>query len=230
MYIDCQHLKIEFPIYNAQQRSVKRSLLSVAGGRLAQVGSSVKVNALDDISFRLDEGGRLALLGHNGSGKTTLLRALAGVYSPSSGYIKTSGRISSLLDATLGMEPELTGIENIKLRSLLMGIPKQQLPTLIEDVIAFSELEEFIYLPVRTYSSGMVLRLAFAICTAQPPEILLMDEWVSVGDALFKDKVERRLQQFIQQAAILVIATHDAQLAQRIANRQLHLVKGRIAS
>ena len=230
MYIDCQHLNIQFPIYNAQQRSLKRSLLTVAGGRLGQVGSTVTVNALDDISFRLDEGDRLALLGHNGSGKTTLLRALAGVYSPSAGHIKTCGRISSLLDATLGMEPELTGIENIKLRSLLMGIPKHQLPTLIEDVIAFSELEEFIYLPVRTYSSGMVLRLAFAICTAQPPEILLMDEWISVGDALFKDKVEHRLQQFIQQAAILVIATHDTHLAERVANRQLHLVKGRIAS
>lgn len=230
MYIDCQHLTIQFPIYNAQQRSLKRSLLSVAGGRLGQVGRTMNVNALNDISFRLDEGDRLALLGHNGSGKTTLLRALAGVYSPSAGQIKTCGRMSSLLDATLGMEPELTGIENIKLRSLLMGIPKQQLPSLIEDVIAFSELEEFIYLPVRTYSSGMVLRLAFAICTAQPPEILLMDEWISVGDALFKDKVEHRLQQFIQQAAILVIATHDAQLAARIANRHLHLVKGRIAS
>lgn len=230
MYIDCQHLTIQFPIYNAQQRSLKRSLLSVAGGRLGQVGRTMNVNALNDISFRLNEGDRLALLGHNGSGKTTLLRALAGVYSPSAGQITTCGRISSLLDATLGMEPELTGIENIKLRSLLMGIPKQQLPSLIEDVIAFSELEEFIYLPVRTYSSGMVLRLAFAICTAQPPEILLMDEWISVGDALFKDKVEHRLQQFIQQAAILVIATHDAQLAARIANRHLHLVKGRIAS
>lgn len=230
MYIDCQHLTIQFPIYNAQQRSLKRSLLSVAGGRLGQVGRTMTVNALNDISFRLNEGDRLALLGHNGSGKTTLLRALAGVYSPSAGQITTCGRISSLLDATLGMEPELTGIENIKLRSLLMGIPKQQLPSLIEDVIAFSELEEFIYLPVRTYSSGMVLRLAFAICTAQPPEILLMDEWISVGDALFKDKVEQRLQQFIQQAAILVIATHDAQLAARIANRHLHLVKGRIAS
>ncbi|WP_241646695.1 ABC transporter ATP-binding protein [Rosenbergiella metrosideri] len=230
MYIDCQHLTIQFPIYNAQQRSLKRSLLSVAGGRLGQVGRTMTVNALNDISFRLDEGDRLALLGHNGSGKTTLLRALAGVYSPSAGHIKTCGRISSLLDATMGMEPELTGIENIKLRSLLMGIPKQQLPSLIEDVIAFSELEEFIYLPVRTYSSGMVLRLAFAICTAQPPEILLMDEWISVGDALFKDKVEHRLQQFIQQAAILVIATHDTHLAARFANRHLHLVKGRIAS
>ena len=230
MYIDCQHLSIQFPIYNAQQRSLKRSLLTVAGGRLGQVGRTMTVNALNDISFRLDEGDRLALLGHNGSGKTTLLRALAGVYSPSAGQIKTCGRMSSLLDATLGMEPELTGIENIKLRSLLMGIPKQQLPSLIEDVTAFSELEEFISLPVRTYSSGMVLRLAFAICTAQPPEILLMDEWISVGDALFKDKVEHRLQQFTQQAAILVIATHDAQLAARIANRHLHLVKGRIAS
>ncbi|WP_241610098.1 ABC transporter ATP-binding protein [Rosenbergiella epipactidis] len=230
MYIDCQHLSIQFPIYNAQQRSLKRSLLTVAGGRLGQVGRTMTVNALNDISFRLEEGDRLALLGHNGSGKTTLLRALAGVYSPSAGQIKTCGRMSSLLDATLGMEPELTGIENIKLRSLLMGIPKQQLPSLIEDVIAFSELEEFISLPVRTYSSGMVLRLAFAICTAQPPEILLMDEWISVGDALFKDKVEHRLQQFTQQAAILVIATHDAQLAARIANRHLHLVKGRIAS
>lgn len=230
MYIDCQHLSIQFPIYNAQQRSLKRSLLTVAGGRLGQVGRTMTVNALNDISFRLEEGDRLALLGHNGSGKTTLLRALAGVYSPSAGQIKTCGRMSSLLDATLGMEPELTGIENIKLRSLLMGIPKQQLPSLIEDVIAFSELEEFISLPVRTYSSGMVLRLAFAICTAQPPEILLMDEWISVGDALFKDKVEHRLQQFTQQAAILVIATHDAQLAASIANRHLHLVKGRIAS
>lgn len=227
MYIDCQQLKIEFPIFNAQQRSVKRSLLNLAGGRVNRTSGAVSITALEDISFRLEEGDRLALIGHNGSGKTTLLRALAGVYSPIAGYIKTCGRISSLLDATLGMEPELTGIENIKLRSLLMGIPTQQLSSLIEEVITFSELEEFIYLPVRTYSSGMILRLAFAICTAKSPEILLMDEWISVGDERFKQKAEKRLQQYIQQAAILVIATHDADLAQRITNRQLRLVQGR---
>ncbi|MBT0726870.1 ABC transporter ATP-binding protein [Rosenbergiella australiborealis] len=229
MYIDCQHLKIQFPIYNAQQRSIKRSLLTIAGGgRLSQSQGVTMVTALDDISFSLQDGDRLALLGHNGSGKTTLLRALAGVYSPVSGTLKTSGKISSLLDATLGMEPELTGIENIKLRSLLLGIPPQQLPSLIDDVIAFSELEEFIYLPVRTYSSGMILRLAFAICTARAPEILLMDEWISVGDAAFKDKAEKRLQSFIDKAAILVIATHDPHLANRVSNQQLHLEQGKI--
>lgn len=227
MYIDCQQLKIEFPIFNAQQRSVKRSLLNLAGGRINRTSGTVSITALEDISFRLEEGDRLALIGHNGSGKTTLLRALAGVYSPTTGYIKTCGRISSLLDATLGMEPELTGIENIKLRSLLMGILTQQLSNLIEEVVTFSELEEFIYLPVRTYSSGMILRLAFAICTAKSPEILLMDEWISVGDEQFKEKAEKRLQQYIQQAAILVIATHDTDLAQRVTNRQLRLVQGR---
>jgi len=228
MYIDCQHLTIEFPIYNAQQRSFKRTLLNATRGKLKQVEGYATVTALEDISFSLREGDRLALLGHNGSGKTTLLRTLAGVYSPVAGRLRTAGRISSLLDATLGMEPELTGIENIRLRSLLLGIPKQQLAKLIEDVVLFSELGEFIYLPVRTYSSGMILRLAFAICTARPPEILLMDEWISVGDAQFKEKAEVRLQHFIQQAGILVIATHDPHLANRLCNQQLQLVEGKI--
>lgn len=230
MYIDCQHLTIQFPIYNSQQRSIKRSLLSAASGRLRQVAGYTTVTALDDITFSLQEGDRLALLGHNGCGKTTLLRALAGVYSPIAGQLNVSGRISSLLDATLGMEPELTGMENIKLRSLLLGIPKQQLAHIIEDVITFSELAEFIYLPVRTYSSGMVLRLAFAICTARTPEILLMDEWISVGDATFKAKAEHRLNSFIQQAAILVMATHDPQLAERVCNQQLQLVQGKMTA
>ncbi|WP_198650395.1 ABC transporter ATP-binding protein [Saccharospirillum mangrovi] len=227
MNIQLDQVQIRFPIYESDDRSFKRTLLSAAGGRiLKDPKNRVEIEALRDINLRIQHGERVALLGHNGSGKTTLLRVLAGVYTPVSGQVSVSGRITSLLDSMLGMDPELTGLENIRLRLLFMGKTRSQSDALIDGIVEFSELGDFIYMPVRTYSSGMVLRLAFAISTSVAPDILLMDEWMSVGDEQFRDKAEARLKSYVDAAGILVMATHDEGLARRSCNRIIRMAHG----
>lgn len=228
MHIQLDKVGVKFPIYDSNSRSFKKSIIGAASG--GRIGSSkqgiTEVESLKDISFNISEGDRLALIGHNGSGKTTLLRVLAGAYKPTSGSIYLSGKITSLIDPMMGMDGELTGLENIKLRGLFLGLKKHEINNIIEDVIDFSELGDFINIPVRTYSSGMVLRLGFSISTSIHPEILLMDEWMSVGDDSFKKKAENRLTDFISKAGMLVLATHDAHLANSICNKKIHLIHG----
>lgn len=228
MHIILDNVSVSFPIYDAKQFSFKHSLLKAATGGNIKNGKIPEVEALRNISLNLKEGDRVALVGHNGSGKTTLLRVLAGVYAPTAGTIQTKGRVTSLLDSTLGMDYEATGIENIKLRALFLGIHPKKINSLIDDIVEFSELGDFIHMPVRTYSSGMILRLAFSITTTYAPEILLMDEWISVGDDNFKIKAEKRLNKFIDQAGILVIATHDKNLADRTCKSHIYLEHGKI--
>ena len=161
--------------------------------------------------------------------KTTLLRVLAGVYAPVTGTVSVKGQITSLLDVTLGMDLEATGLENIYIRGLFMGLKPKAIRQLVNDIVEFSELGGFIDMPVRTYSSGMVLRLAFAISTSIKPEILLMDEWISVGDSDFRERAEERLMSFVSKAGILVIATHDRGMAERLCSRNLFIQHGEIS-
>lgn len=228
MHISAQNISVRFPVFDAKHRSFKNSLLQVAtGGKLiSQEKGPTYVEALKNINLEIKEGERVALVGHNGSGKTTLLRVLAGVYPPTTGNLTINGKITSLLDSKLGMDNELTGIENIKTRGIFLGMTSQQIKTKTEEIIEFSELGDFINLPVRTYSSGMVLRLAFSITTCITPEILIMDEWLSVGDREFKNKAEKRLNDFIDSAGILVFATHDNKMAKKLCNRQYELSHG----
>lgn len=196
---------IDFPVYNANARSIKNNLLSRGtGGRIGRDATNrICVRALDNVTLRLEHGDRVGLLGRNGSGKTTLLRVLAGVYQPVIGKVQRQGRVASLLDISLGIDPESTGYENIMLRGLLFGLKPDELRQRTEEIAAFTELGEYLSVPVRTYSSGMMLRLCFAVCTCVHPEILLMDEWIGAGDADFIDKAERRLQDFVSKAGIL---------------------------
>ncbi|MFG1495193.1 ABC transporter ATP-binding protein [Saccharospirillum sp. HFRX-1] len=229
MNIALRQAHIRFPIYESDDRSFKRTLLSAAGGRILKGDKDrVEIEALNNINLSIEQGEKVALLGHNGSGKTTLLRVLAGVYTPVCGEVVINGRVTSLLDSMLGMDAELTGLENIQMRLLFMGKNKQQTEALTDSIVDFSELGDFIYMPVRTYSSGMVLRLAFAISTSVPADILLMDEWMSVGDEHFRDKAEARLKSYVDAAGILVMATHDEQLALRSCNRIIRMVHGSI--
>ena len=154
----------------------------------------------------------MALLGANGAGKTTLLRVLAGIFEPTRGAVETDGRISALLDATLGLNPEATGRENIILRGMYMDMHPKQMGRHAEEIIEFTELGDYIDMPTRTYSSGMMVRLAFAISTCVPPEILVMDEWLSAGDARFLDKARKRMVDFVNQSSILVLASHSMDL------------------
>lgn len=228
MHISLQNVSVKFPVFDAKQRSFKNSLLSAAtGGHLGNEANGITtVDALKNISLEIHEGERVALIGHNGSGKTTLLRVLAGVYYPTQGSINIDGKITSLLDAMLGMDGEATGIENIRMRGLFLGMSNEKIASITDEVIAFSELGDFINLPVRTYSSGMILRLAFSITTSLTPEILLMDEWISVGDQEFKEKAEKRLLEFVDSAGILVFATHERELAKRLCSRSIYLEHG----
>lgn len=225
-----RNVGVEFPIYNARSRALKHFVLNAAtGGRLlADAGGRVVVQALDGVNLDLKDGDRVALLGHNGSGKSTLLRVLAGVYRPSTGEIQTEGSIGSLIDIFLGSDPEATGRENIYLRAAMMGMTRAETDEVVEKVIGFSELADFIEMPVRTYSSGMAFRLAFSISTMVRPEIILMDEWLATGDASFQERVERRLNRVINESKILVFATHSLDLAKRVCNRVVRLEHGRL--
>jgi lipopolysaccharide transport system ATP-binding protein len=221
---------VDFPIYNANGRSLKKRLIQVATG--GQLGSDqqgrVVVRALEDLTFTFNKGDRVGLLGHNGAGKSTLLRLLSSVYAPSSGTARINGEIGSLIDISLGIDPEATGRENIFLRGGLLGMTKAEIAEKLDEIIEFSELGDFVDMPLRTYSTGMHLRLAFAVSTTVRPEILLMDEWLSVGDEGFKQKAEERMNELVKSTNILVIASHSRELVMHTCNRVLWLEHGKI--
>lgn len=225
-----ENVNINFSIFNSNGRSLTSRLLQVAtGGRLdSDPNGRVTVKALENLTFELKDGDRVGLLGHNGAGKSTLLRALGGVYKPSTGLSEISGTVSSLIDISLGINPEATGRENILIRGALLGMNKSEILQKFESIVEFSELGDFIELPVRTYSTGMHLRLAFAVSTVVRPEILLMDEWLSVGDEGFKHKAEARLAEVVDSTKILVVATHSRELLETTCNRAIWLEHGQI--
>ena len=227
--IDIEHVSIDFPIYHGGSRSLKKTMLAAASGRIGQDRQQrVVVQALRDVSFKLRPGDRLALVGGNGAGKTTLLRVLAGIYEPVLGHIHIEGKLSTLLDAGLGMNVELSGRENIALRGYYNGMSNAEISRLADDVAEFAELGEFLELPVRFYSSGMVVRLAFAMATAIHPEVLLMDEWMLAGDASFLDKARARIEAFVSKAEILVLSTHIEGIVLKWATRVIWLDQGRV--
>ena len=231
-FIRVDNITVEFPIYNASTRSLKHKMMHFGtGGRLSRdAGNRLAVVALRGITASLEHGDRVGLVGRNGSGKTTLLRVLAGVYEPSYGSVVCQGQVASLLDVTLGMDSEGTGYENILRRGMLLGMTKRQIDARIDDIVQFTELGDYLAVPVRTYSSGMLLRLAFAISTTIEPEILLMDEWLGVGDAQFLSKAEARLEEMVQRSGILVIASHSNELLRRICNKAIYLDAGQLVS
>jgi len=221
---------VEFPIYQGGSRSLKLALLatSTAGNLGRDAYDRVNVRALNDISFDVEDGERLGLLGVNGSGKTTLLKVLAGIYRPTRGRFQASGHVAALLDANVGLNPEATGRENIILRGMYMGIHPKEMRRNVDEVAEFSELGTYLDMPVRTYSSGMMVRLAFATSTCIQPEILLMDEWLAAGDARFLAKAQRRLERFVRGSSIMVLASHSLELLETWCTRGVLLEYGRI--
>jgi lipopolysaccharide transport system ATP-binding protein len=231
-YISASQLSVEFPIYDNSHRSLKKAVINLStGGKIASdAGMHPIVRALDNLNFEFRHGERIGLTGHNGSGKTTLLRVLSGVYAPVHGSLEVRGRIASLLDVSMGLDPDATGFENIYLRGIMDGVRPATIRDKIDEIADFTDLGQFLNLPVRTYSSGMLLRLAFAISTSVEADILIMDEWLSVGDAEFNLKAAARLDKLVGNAAILVIASHDPSLIERVCTRRLHLEHGHIIS
>jgi ABC-type polysaccharide/polyol phosphate transport system ATPase subunit len=231
-FVRLKHVSVEFPIYQGSSRSLKKVLLAHSSrGNLARdAHDRINVRALNDVSFELHSGDRFALVGPNGAGKTTLLKVLAGVFEPTHGRILSSGPVTSLLDTGVGLNPEATGYENITLRGMYMGIRPREMATHADAIAEFTELGDYLDMPVRTYSSGMMIRLAFAISTCIPPDILIMDEWLTAGDARFLAKAQRRIEEFVRHSSILVLASHSMHLCEEWCSRGLLLHHGRVLS
>lgn len=228
-FVELKHVTVDFPIYSPRDRSLKASISGRVGGRIASgPRRHAVVRALDNVTMRLDAGDRLGLIGPNGAGKSTMLRALSGVYEPTYGDLIVQGRISSLLDISLGMDYELTGRQNIYLRGVFMGMSRRAIEQRIGDIEVFCELGEFMDFPVRTYSNGMMLRLAFAISTSNDPDVVILDEMLGVGDADFRDKSRARLSQVIESAHVLVLATHDQQMLRSYCTKCAWMESGRL--
>jgi ABC-2 type transport system ATP-binding protein/lipopolysaccharide transport system ATP-binding protein len=228
--ITLQSASVDFPIYNLHARSLKKHFISLTTGGilLNQQTKCVVVRALDKITFQLSHGDRVALIGRNGAGKSTLLRVLAKIYEPNEGSIHFEGKISPLLDFMLGLNPESTGYENIILRGLLLGLSRKEIMAKMDEIAVFTELGDYLSVPIRTYSSGMQLRLAFGVATSINPEILLMDEIIGVGDASFMAKAEKRLNELVEQSSIVVLATHSEPVIKKMCNKAILLESGKV--
>jgi len=230
-YIYAENVSIEFPIYSSgAQRSFKKNFIgAVTGGVIGHDASNrVIVKALDRISFEFKAGDRVGIMGSNGSGKSTLLQMLSGVYEPTEGILNVQGKIVPMLNLTLGLDLEFSGLDNIYLRSQILGLSRRQIEERLDGIIAFSGVGEFIDLPMRTYSSGMVMRLMFSIVTSVDSDIILMDEWMSVGDSNFALQAEEKLNQMMSDAKIVVIASHDIDMLKKNCNKLIKLEHGKI--
>jgi len=230
--IALENVSVSFPLYHGGSRSLKKSILN--RGTKGRIGSDasdrVVVEALRNVSMRFAVGDRVALIGANGAGKTTLLRVMAGIYEPISGVVQSAGRISPMFDIGLGIDMELSGFDNIKLRGLLLGLTIGEIEQRTKEIAEFTELEEYLELPVRTYSSGMITRLTFAVATCFFPEVLLMDEWILAGDASFMTKAESRVSSFVENASTLVLASHSPEICKRWCNKAVWLEAGQVKS
>ncbi|MFT8675529.1 MAG: ABC transporter ATP-binding protein [Acetobacter sp.] len=227
--IDVRDLEITFPLYHGDARHL-RAMGELDGNSrfIHDARKRVVVDALRDVSFSLKPGDRLGLVGSNGAGKTTLLRALAGIYEPVGGSVTVHGTVGCLLDPQLGMDMELTGRENIRLRGMFAGLTREQTARVEDDVEEFTALGSFMDLPMLTYSSGMTVRLSFALATAIMPDVLLMDEWFMAGDASFRAKARTRLEGLVSGADILVLSSHMSDIMAEWCNRLIWLDGGRI--
>ncbi len=221
---------VSFPVYLGSSRSLKKSLLSRgSAGRIARdANDRIIVDALREVSLSLDSGDRLALIGANGAGKTTLLRVMAGIYEPMGGTVRVNGRISPMFDIGLGIDGDLSGYDNIRIRGLLLGLSAREIEDRLPDIAAFTELGDYLEMPVRTYSSGMMLRLTFAVATCYEPEILLMDEWILAGDAHFMTKAQARVDAFVERAHALVLASHNMDVCRKWCNKGVWLARGEV--
>ena len=225
--IALRNVSIQIPIYDIGASSLRKMILSKAvGGRFERSGSHVIVDALKDISFEAHDGDRIALVGNNGSGKSTLLRLLSDVYPVTRGTVQVVGGVSPMFDTMLGMSMDATGMENIWISGRLWGMSPAQIRNSLDDIVDFTELGDFLNVPVRTYSTGMLLRLAFAIATVRDPEILLLDEIVGVGDAAFFEKAFSRLQDIIHRSQILFLASHSDDILRKVCNKAIWLDQG----
>lgn len=228
--IVADNIRLAYPLYSFEARSLRRVAFSKAvGGQVKKESGTeaVFVQALEGVSFQLQEGDRLGIAGHNGSGKSTLLRVLAGIYEPDNGSVKIDGTVSSYLDLSLGLDAESSGRDNISTLLRLRGLSKDKIAPLIDEIAEFSGLGSFIDMPVRAYSAGMLSRLVFSTATSIPVDVLLMDEWLSAGDAEFGHQAAERMSSVFNGARVAVLASHNGHLIHQTCNKLLVLKCGR---
>lgn len=228
--LEVNNVSLNYPVHNHQTQSLKKQVLSmVTGGHISKgTDSCLIVSALDQIRFLLEEGDRVALIGHNGAGKTTLLRVLAGIYQPTSGFVRSDGTVGSLFNTNVGLVDDTTGYENLFQMSLFRTKNIQETRRRMDAIADFTELGDYLNMPVRTYSEGMKMRLGFSVATDRAPDILLIDEVFGAGDKKFMDKSKQRMTDFMQESKILVMSTHADQLIYEFCNKAILLKRGRL--
>jgi ABC-type polysaccharide/polyol phosphate transport system ATPase subunit len=227
--IQIDDVSVDYPVYEASARSMKLAALGkLTGGRVVSKFASVNVRALDRVTLDIFEGQRIGLVGHNGAGKSTFLRLLAGVLHPTYGDILVRGRVVPMIEGALGVHSEFTGYENIELPLRLMGATEAEVARARVEIEEFTQLGPYMSMPIRTYSQGMRVRLAFAICTAVKPDLLVLDEWLGAGDAAFIERATKRLNSMIEGAKVIVLASHALSLIEGVCNRALWFERGRI--
>ncbi|MDR2877004.1 MAG: ABC transporter ATP-binding protein [Chromatiales bacterium] len=229
-FIELKGVTLALPIYDVQGRSLKKKIMRFGRRNAIAEGNDgvIVVRALDNVDLRFEPGDRIGLIGRNGAGKSTLLRVMAGIYAPSAGTVTSEGKIVSLLDISLGMDENSTGMQNIRLRGLLLGMSDAEIQAKQQSIVEFCELGDYLDLPLRTYSSGMRVRLAFAVSTAVNAEILLLDEVMGVGDAAFMHKAKDRLHDLHNRAEIVVLAMHSNAEIRNVCNKVLWMENGRV--
>ena len=223
-HINIKSLSIKFRTYNDKAPSLKAYFASLF--KKSSQKSFADFLAVNNVSFEIRAGDRIGIIGKNGAGKSTLLKALCRVYEPSAGYIEVSGRIAPLLEIGAGFHPEFTGRENIYLNGSILGYSKNQLDAIEDEVISFAEVADFIDAPVKYYSTGMYMRLAFSLATAMHPDILVLDEIFAGGDAGFMAKARKRMTHLIDKANIMIMVSHDHELVQSLCNRVIWMDHG----
>ena len=230
-HISIRNLTVEFKVYGSNSRSMKKQILSQAtGGRIAKgADDAMTVKALDNVSLEIGDGERIGLVGHNGAGKSTLLRTLAGIYKPTGGSIEIDGTVGTLIDPAAGMDPEATGVENIYLRGFVIGLGRSEIARHVDYIAEFTELGEFLSLPLKTYSLGMHARLTFAISTLLEPDILLVDEGLGAADANFQQKISEKTFDMFGIARILIHSSHNINYLESVADRLITLKNGKVS-
>ena len=222
-------VNLHYSVEAIKERSLKALLLNLGSGRRRAASAVHDVHALKNVSLEIGPGERVGLIGHNGAGKSTLLKVMAGLYPTSSGIVNVDGEVRALFELGLGFEPEATGRENILYRGLLMGLAPSYMRAIETEIIEFADIGEFIDYPIKTYSAGMLVRLAFAISTSVSGDILLLDEVIGAGDAAFAHSAKQRIMRLIDRSEILVLASHDFASLQSLCARGIVLHHGEVA-
>ena len=230
--IELINAALHYPVFSGHSRSLRNVFLSATtGGRLRREARNViTVDALNDISFSLSDGDRLALLGLNGSGKTTLLRLMGGLLAPTAGHVSRNGSLALMLSLTPSTDIDSSGLDNLYMAGFARGLSKAEIQWLAPSIVTFSELGDFINLPMRTYSSGMLARLIFSINITFPADIILVDEIFGAGDASFIDKASKKIREMVENSKIFVFSSHNEALVHSVCNKALLLHQGRVVN